>query len=151
MEKDGEMIGHVMYAHSHIKSYDGKTIPIMTFGPISIAPEYKGQGYGTRLLRYSMQKAKEMGGKALAITRNIDFYGKSGFTYASEYGIRYHGLPEGADSSFFLCKELKKGYLDGIRGEYSTPAGYFVDEQECEEFDKLFPPKEKLVLPGQLL
>ena len=60
MEKDGEMIGHVMYAHSHIKSYDGKTIPIMTFGPISIAPEYKGQGYGTRLLRYSMQKAKEM-------------------------------------------------------------------------------------------
>ena len=36
-------------------------------------------------------------------------------------------------------------------GEYSTPAGYFVDEQECEEFDKLFPPKEKLVLPGQLL
>ena len=26
---------------------------------------------------------------------NIDFYGKSGFRQASEYGIRYHGLPEG--------------------------------------------------------
>lgn len=25
---------------------------------------------------------------------------------ASEYGIRYHGLPEGEDASFFLCKEL---------------------------------------------
>ena len=39
---------------------------------------------------------------------NIDFYGKSGFRQASEYGIRYHGLPE----------------------------GYLVDEQEVEEFDR---------------
>ena len=27
---------------------------------------------------------------------------------------------------------------------------YFVDEKECEIFDKQFPPKEKLKLPGQL-
>ncbi|MCI6461343.1 MAG: hypothetical protein MSA35_08280 [Prevotella sp.] len=79
-----------------------------------------------------------------------DFYGKSGFTYASSFGIRYHGLPEGEDASFFLCKELKTGYLDGIKGEYATPQGYFVDETEAEEFDKLFPIKEKKVLPGQL-
>lgn len=26
--------------------------------------------------------------------RNILFYGKSGFVYASTKGIRYHGLPE---------------------------------------------------------
>lgn len=39
---------------------------------------------------------------------NIDFYGKSGFRQASEYGIHYHGLPE----------------------------GYLVDEQEVEEFDR---------------
>ena len=48
---------------------------------------------------------------------NIDFYGKSGFRQASEYGIRYHGLPEGEDASFFLCKELIPGFLDGITGE----------------------------------
>ena len=67
---------------------------------------------------------------------NIDFYGKSGFRQASEYGIRYHGLPEGEDASFFLCKELIPGYLDGITGEYATPEGYLVDEQEVEEFDR---------------
>ena len=81
---------------------------------------------------------------------NIDFYGKSGFRQASEYGIRYHGLPEGEDASFFLCKELVPGYLDGITGEYATPEGYLVDEQEAEEFDKGFIYKEKLKLPGQL-
>ena len=55
---------------------------------------------------------------------------------ASEYGIRYHGLPEGEDASFFLCKELVPGYLDEITGEYATPEGYLVDEQDAEEFDK---------------
>ncbi len=39
---------------------------------------------------------------------NVDFYGKSGFRQASEYGIRYHELPE----------------------------GYLFDEQEVEEFDR---------------
>ena len=61
---------------------------------------------------------------------------ESGFRQASEYGIRYHGLPEGEDASFFLCKELVPGYLDGITGEYATPEGYLVDEQDAEEFDK---------------
>ena len=72
------------------------------------------------------------------------------FRQASEYGIRYHGLPEGEDASFFLCKELVPGYLNGITGEYATPEGYLVDEQEAEEFDKQFPYKEKKKLPGQL-
>lgn len=60
------------------------------------------------------------------------------FWQASEYGIRYHGLPEGEDASFFLCKELVPGYLDEITGEYATPEGYLVDEQNAEEFDKQF-------------
>ena len=107
-------------------------------------------GYGKALLDYTLEKATEMGFGAVCFEGNIDFYGKSGFTYASSFGIRYHGLPEGEDASFFLCKELKTGYLDGIKGEYATPQGYFVDETEAEEFDKLFPIKEKKVLPGQL-
>ena len=68
-----------------------------------------------------MEKAAELGCGALCFERNIDFYGKSGFKQASEYGIRYHGLPEGEDASFFLCKELVPGYLNGITGEYATP------------------------------
>ena len=150
MEKDGRLIGQNMFMRAAIKSDDGSDLPIMTMGPICISPELQGQGYGKRLLDYSLEKAAELGCGALCFEGNINFYGKSGFTYASEFGIRYHGLPEGADASFFLCKELKKGYLDGISGEYTPPKGYFVDEAEAEEFDKQFPPKEKLKLPTQL-
>lgn len=150
MEKDGKLIGQNMFMRAFITADDGRNIPIMTMGPICISPEFKCKGYGKKLLDYSLEKAAELGAGALCFEGNIDFYGKSGFTYAREFGIRYHGLPEGADDSFFLCKELKTGYLDGITGVYAPPQGYFVDEAETEEFDKLFPPKEKLKLPGQL-
>ena len=150
MEKDGRLIGQNMFMRAVIKADDGSDLPIMTMGPICITPELQGTGYGKILLDYSLEKAAELGCGALCFEGNINFYGKSGFTYASEFGIRYHGLPEGADASFFLCKELKKGYLDGISGEYTPPKGYFVDEAQAEEFDKQFPPKEKLKLPSQL-
>lgn len=147
---DGRIIGQNVFVRAAIKSDGGEDLPIMTMGPICIAPEFKRQGYGKVLLDYSLERAKEMGCGAVCFEGSIGFYGKSGFTYASEFGIRYHGLPEGADQSFFLCKELSAGYLDGVTGEYSTPAGYFVDEAAAEDFDKQFPPKEKLKLDGQI-
>ena len=150
MEKDGKIIGQNMFMRAVIKADDGSDLPIMTMGPICITPELQSKGYGKILLDYSLEKAAELGCGALCFEGNINFYGKSGFTYASEFCIRYHGLPEGADASFFLCKELKNGYLDAISGEYTPPKGYFVDEAQAEEFDKQFPPKEKLKLPTQL-
>ena len=150
MEKDGRPIGQNVFVKAKIQSDDGREIPIVTMGPICITPELKRKGYGKILLDYSLEKAAEMGFGAVCFEGNIDFYGKSGFTFASKFGIRYHGLPEDADSSFFVCRELIPGYLDGITGEYATPQRYFVDEAAAEEFDKAFPHKEKLKLPGQL-
>ncbi len=150
IELNGKLIGQNIFMKAVLKADDGSDIPIVTMGPICITPELKRKGYGKVLLDYCLDKAAKMGFGAVCFEGNIDFYGKSGFTYASEFGIRYHGLPEGEDASFFLCKELIPGYLDGITGEYETPAGYFVDEAEAEEFDKDFPYKEKIKQPGQL-
>ena len=150
MEIDGEIAGQVVCVKAVIDTDEGKQLPIMTLGPICIAPAYKRQGYGRILLDYVLAEAEKLGYGAVCFEGNIAFYGGSGFTYASEFNLRYHGLPEGADSSFFLCKELKKGYLSGVSGEYSTPQGYFVDEGQAEEFDKAFPPKKKEKREGQL-
>ena len=139
MYLDGELIGQNIFVRTAITADDGRSIPIMTMGPICIKNEYKRKGYGKILLDYSLDKAAKLGCGAVCFEGNIDFYVKSGFKYASEFNIRYHGLEEGQDASFFLCKELIPGYLNGITGEYATPAGYFVDEKEAEEFDKMFP------------
>lgn len=149
-DKEDKLIGQNIFMRTNIEADDGRKIPIMTMGPICITPELKRQGYGKILLEYSLSKAAELGCGAVCFEGNIDFYGKSGFRPASEFGIRYHGLPEGEDASFFLCKELIPGYLNDVTGEYATPTGYFVDEKGAEKFDKTFPYKEKKKLPGQL-
>ena len=150
MTLDGKLIGQNMFMKAVIAADDGRSIPVMTMGPICIAPELKRKGYGKILLDYSLEKAKELGCGALCFEGNIDFYGKSGFRQASEFGIRYHGLPEGEDASFFLCEELMPGYLNGITGEYAPPAGYLVNEKEAETFDREFPYMEKKKLLGQI-
>ena len=150
MEKAGKIIGQNVFAKTVIEADDGRVIDVLTMGPICITPELKRQGYGKMLLDYTVEKAKEMGFGAVLFEGNIEFYGKSGFDYSSKFGIRYHDLPEDADSSFFLCKELKPGYLDDVTGVYQTPEVYYVKDDEVEEFDKAFPPKQKLKLPGQL-
>ena len=212
MEADGKIIGQNVFVKAQITRDDGfinekKTrqtaesraknevsldqtygtaFPILTMGPICIANEYKRKGYGKVLLDYSLEKAKALGYGAVCFEGNIDFYGKSGFDFASKFGIKYHGLPEGMDdgfineketrqtaesraknevsldqtyADFFLCKELKAGYLDGITecgSLYATPKPYFAAEENPEDFEKferefnLKNPLKKLKLPGQL-
>ena len=150
MVRDGRLIGQNVFMRAIIEADDGRVIPVLTMGPICILPELKRKGYGKALLEYSLEIAAGLGYGAVLIEGDIGFYGGCGFTYAREFGIRYHDLPTGADDSFFLCKELIAGYLDGITGVYHTPKGYYVDDCDVEEFDKGFPPKQKLELPGQL-
>ncbi len=139
-----------MFMRTSIKADDGRNIPIMTMGPICIKNEYKRKGYGKILLDYSLEKAAELGCGALCFEGNIDFYGKSGFQPASEYVSDIMDCRKGKMHHSFCVKSLYLVILNGITGEYSTPTGYLVDEQEAEEFDKQFPYKEKKKLPGQL-
>ncbi|MBR0429577.1 MAG: N-acetyltransferase [Lachnospiraceae bacterium] len=150
MELDGKLIGQNMFMNTIIEADDGRAIPVLTMGPIGIIPELKRQRYGKKILDYSLEKATAMGFGAVLFEGNIDFYGKSGFDYARNFGIRYHDLPVDADDSFFLCKELIPGYLSDVTGVYQTPQGYYVDDADVDAFDAAFPPKEKLKLPGQI-
>ena len=150
MEQGSRLIGQNMFMRTVINSDDGRDIDVLTMGPICIAPDLKRRGYGKKLLDYSLEKATALGFGAVLFEGNIGFYGGSGFDYASRFGIRYHDLPEDADASFFLGRELIPGYLEGVTGVYQTPKGYYVNDADLEEFDKSFPPREKLRLPGQI-
>ncbi|MBQ6675212.1 MAG: N-acetyltransferase [Ruminococcus sp.] len=150
MELDGQLIGQNCFMKTVINADSGSIIPVLTMGPICIAPRLKRRGFGKLLLDYSLERAVQMGFGAVLFEGNIAFYGKSGFDYANSFGIRYHDMPKDSDQSFFLCKELKQGFLDGITGVYQTPQSYYVSDAEVEDFDKAFPKKEKLTLPGQI-
>lgn len=150
MERDGRLIGQVMYVHSQICTPEGKEIPTLTFGPVSILPGYQRQGYGKQLVDASCSAAAKLGAGAVLITGNPAFYGKSGFVQGKKIGIRYKDDP---DADYFLVRELKPGYLHGVNGTFSDPEGYLAADRNPEAFeayDRTFPQKEKKVLPGQL-
>lgn len=156
MEKNGKIIGHVMYSKAALTFDNGRKIPAWTFGPISIHPDYRRKGYGLELLKYSLEKARKMGIGFVCIEGNIDFYRHLGFCIASKFNIHYHGEPKEADVPYFLALEIIPGYFkkNGVSGAtYHSPKGYCVaaeNQTDFAEYESSFPYKEKLVLPGQL-
>lgn len=154
MEEDGRLIGHVMYSKAEIVREDGSILPAWTFGPISIHPDYKRRGYGLKLLKYSLKKARETGIGVLCMEGNIEFYKHAGFALASSLNIHYHAEPKDAEVPYFLALELIPGYLNGIEGTYHTPKGYYIAFEQPEDFEKFeatFPKKEKKKHEGQLM
>lgn len=160
MELDCRIIGHVMFSRANIIKEDGSAIPAWTFGPISIHPDCQRRGYGLKLLRYALEKARAMGVGVVCMEGNIDFYRHAGFVLASTLGIHYHAEPKDAEVPYFLAQELIPGYLarfssKGAKdvGTYHTPRGYYVAFEQKEAFDAYeatFPAKEKKVQEGQL-
>ena len=108
MEKEGKLIGQVIFSKAELILQDGTSLPSWTFGPICIHPDYKRKGYGLRLLNYALEKARDIGIGFLCMEGNIDFYKLAGFQLASNYGIHYHDMPPGEDAP-----------LEGERCSYS--------------------------------
>ena len=153
MEQDGRIIGHVMFSKAELILTDGSSFPSWTFGPISIHPDYKRQGYGLQLLNHALKKARTMGIGVLCMEGNISFYQHAGFNLASKLKIHYHSEPKDAEVPYFLAQELIPDYLSGIEGTYCPPKGYFVADENPELFaayESTFPSKEKHLIPGQL-
>lgn len=145
-ELDGQLVGHILYVQSEIRT-DDTSLPSLTFGPFSVAPDYQGRGYGQALLQHSLDLAEHSGAVLVAITGFPDYYSRFGFVKGKDLGIRYQADPE---ADYFLVKVFQPEALEGRDWWFTDPPGYEVDQSVLEEFDKTFPYKEKLVLPGQL-
>ena len=150
VEEAGKIVAHIMYSHAQITGDNGRTVPILIFGPVSVLPEEQGKGYGSQLIRHTLDLVEKMGCGAVAITGDPGYYHRFGFVSGSRLGVYYDGVPRGEEAPFFMVKELKEGFLRDITGVYKDPEGYFVEDAAVDAFDADFPPKEKKKLPGQL-
>lgn len=139
-ELDGQIIGNIMYTKSAIRDEAGHLKPVLTFGPISILPEYQRRGYGKALMEYSFQKAAEMGHDLIVIFGNPGNYVGSGFKSCKKYNIC---AEDGSFPSAMLVKELKQKVLDGRKWYYHESPVYNIDIDEAEKFDRKFKEKEK--------
>ena len=141
VEKNNKLIGHIGYTHSKLISSNNDEKNIISFGPVSIIPEYKMQGIGSKLIIHSIAEAKKLAHKAIVIYGNPKLYQHFGFTLGIKYGIK---TAEGKNAVPLPAMELEKGYLNDADGyRFMESQDFEINEQEFNEYDKSFPYKEK--------
>lgn len=148
LELDGKIIGNIMFVKSKLIDENGGEKTVLTFGPLSVLPEYQRQGYGKRLLEYSLEKAADMGFCAVVIFGNPENYICRGFKNCKKYNV---AISEGVYPVPLLVKELKDNALEGKKWIYKESSAYNFDESEAEKFDRTFPPLPKEYKPSQEL
>lgn len=79
VELDGEVIGNIMYTKATLTDENGAVKDILTFGPVSILPEYQRMGYGKQLMERSFEKAVELGYDTIVIFGSPVNYVSRGF------------------------------------------------------------------------
>ena len=149
LEADGVIVAHVAYVKSHLIDIEGNEKEILSFGPLSVHPDYQRKGYGKKILNYSFEKAQEMGYDVIAIFGNPENYICNGFKSAKKYNVSC-----GEDKVFpvaFLIKELKEGVLEGKSWSYKDSEACNYDSAKVDEFDKGYEQMEKAYRPSQEL
>lgn len=146
MELDQQIIGNMMYTKAKLIDEDGNEKSILTFGPISILPEYQRKGYGKKLMEYSFEKASALGYDAIVIFGNPANYVSRGFKSCKKYNVC---LEDGTFPASMLVKELRPGALDGRKWVYHQSPVFDIDEKEAQRYDEGLEQLEKKYQPSQ--
>lgn len=146
IELDGQVIGNIMYTKSRLVDENGNEKEILTFGPISIAPEHQRKGYGKMLMEHSFEKAVSMGYDTIVIFGSPANYVSSGFQCCKRYHIC---LENGKYPTAMMVKELVPDRLDGRKWFYYDSPVMAVNEEEAQKYDESLEKMEKKVLPSQ--
>jgi predicted N-acetyltransferase YhbS len=139
-EADGRIIGSILYTRAQILLDAGGELPVLTFGPIAVLPDYQGVGVGGLLIRHTQDLARDAGGNAVLIYGDPAYYGRFGFVPAEKFGI---GTEDDLYRSSLLAFELREGALADAAGRFVESAAFAVNEAAAAEFDRGFPPMEK--------
>lgn len=147
-EHSGEIVGNIMYTRAKILCDSGEPCPVLCFGPLSVLPEWQGEGVGSALVRHSLRRASELGHTAVLIYGDPAYYSRLGFLPAESFGI---GTADDYYMDALQALELVAGALREKQGRFQEDHAYEVDADASAAFDKSFPTKEKREgLPSQL-
>lgn len=146
IEVDHQIIGNIMYTKTKLIDESGEEKDILTFGPVSILPEYQRKGYGKKLLEHSFEQALVLGYDVIVIFGNPSNYVNRGFKSCKKYNVC---LENGEFPTAMMVKELKPDVLDGRRWFYYQSPVFEIDEEAAECFDESLERLEKKYQPSQ--
>ena len=146
LELDGEVVGNIMYTKAKLTDENGQEKEIVTFGPVSVLPEYQRKGYGKQLIEYSFEKAAALGYEAVVIFGSPANYVSRGFQSCRKYKVC---VENGTYPAAMLVKELVPGALDGRTWIYKESPAMQIREEDAKRFDDTLEKMEKKWQPSQ--
>jgi putative acetyltransferase len=145
-ERDGRIIGHIVYTRAVIKNDKGREKKVICFGPVSVLPSLQKQHIGSALIEHSLAIARKMGFPSVLIYGDPRYYSRFGFRCAEKYDIKTF---DGKYAIALLALELKPGALKKTPGRFIESPDFEVDEGKLAEFDATFPPRDKAYQASQ--
>jgi predicted N-acetyltransferase YhbS len=95
-----------------------ETWPAILLGPLAIAPELRGRGYGKALMWHSMAQSRMLGHSRIVLVGDPEYYNQFGFRRDLALNLQ---LPGWVEERRFLALELVAGSMIGVHGMIGKP------------------------------
>ncbi len=114
---DGQVVGHIAFSPMKISGFE--QLNLIGLAPMAVHANLQKQGVGSKLIRESLSRLKDLSIDAVFLLGHKEYYPKFGFVPSvSNFGIRSkYEVPDDA----FMAIELKPSVLKNVEGliEYS--------------------------------
>lgn len=137
---DHKIIGNIFYARSHVINEQDQRMDTLTFGPVSVLPDFQRKGVGSALIQHTIAIARQKNYPAIIIYGSPSNYCKHGFKNCKDFQI---STEDGRYPYSMLVLELQPGAFANYSWKYYDSPVYDIQDAEVEEYDKRFPPKVK--------
>ena len=109
---ENKIVEHIMFTKISIVD-EGRSQDSLALAPMAVSPGLQRKGVGQQLIRYGLNKARELGYKSVVVLGHTEYYPRFGFVPTSKWGIK---PPFNVPSSVFMAKELIDGGLSDVKG-----------------------------------
>ncbi|GAL84666.1 N-acetyltransferase GCN5 [Sporocytophaga myxococcoides] len=120
-ESDNQIVGHILF--TKVKIEGNITKESLALAPLSVLPKVQNHGIGSRLMKYGLEKAKELDFESVIVLGHPKYYKKFGFVDASRWNIK---CPFDVPNEVFMALQLKENALNDAAGMVQYP-GVFTE------------------------
>ena len=99
-----DVIGHVAFSPVTI---DGAEANWFGLGPVSVRPDFQGQGIGSALVHEGLDRLRVAGAKGCVVLGDPNYYGRFGFEH--DPTVRFEGVPP----EYFMRLSLDSSLIAG--------------------------------------
>jgi len=113
---DEYVVGHILFTSAKIE-HSQRMVSSAILAPLSVRPEYQGQGIGGQLIEEGLKQLKAAGVELVFVLGHPDYYPRHGFSPAGIKGFDAPYPIMAEDSDAWMVQELSPGIIGHVRGQ----------------------------------